>query len=191
MVKPVGKLEDVTISLDSWHYTIDFLVLHTKYLVGGHPIILGRPWTATVNAYIGCRSWNMVISNGHNTKNLVLYPPAEPNSHIKTVGGKKALSMVEDVMEEEDVRPILTIRHALQLKMESEDDVITSFMDDPCSISESNQQILESILSCETQETMEKTERLEEPPVGALHESIQVELELGKTLNINLNLSES
>ena len=26
-VKPVGKLEDVTISVDSWHYPIDFLVL--------------------------------------------------------------------------------------------------------------------------------------------------------------------
>jgi hypothetical protein len=48
--------------------------------------------------------------------------------------------------------------------MESEDDVITSFMDDPCSISEPNQQILESILSCETQETIETTEGLEELP---------------------------
>ena len=28
-VKPIGKLEDVAISVDSWHYPIDFLVLHT------------------------------------------------------------------------------------------------------------------------------------------------------------------
>ena len=28
-VKPIGKLEDVTILVDSWHYLIDFLVLHT------------------------------------------------------------------------------------------------------------------------------------------------------------------
>ena len=42
--------------------------------------------------------------------------------------------MVE-VEEEEEVRPVLTIGNALQLKMESKDDVITSFMNDPCSIS--------------------------------------------------------
>ena len=29
IVKPVGKLEDVTISVDAWHYPVDFLVLHT------------------------------------------------------------------------------------------------------------------------------------------------------------------
>ena len=52
-VKPVGKLEDVTISVDSWHYPIDFLVLHTQSSVGGHPLILGRPWLATADAYIG------------------------------------------------------------------------------------------------------------------------------------------
>jgi len=38
---------------------------------------------------------------------------------------------------------------------------------------------------------METTEGLEETPADAPHESIQVELERGKTLNINLNLSES
>ena len=74
--------------------------------------------------------------------------------------------------------------------MESEDDVITSFMIDPCSISESNQQVLESILSCETQEDIETAEELEED-VDAPHESVQVEIELGKTLNINPGLSES
>ena len=42
-VKPVGKLEDVKISVDSWHYPIDFLVLQTQSSVGGHPLILGRP----------------------------------------------------------------------------------------------------------------------------------------------------
>jgi hypothetical protein len=88
-VKPVGKLEDVTISVDSWHYPIDFLVLHTQSSVGGHPLILGRPWLATADAYIGCRSGHMVISNGHNTKNLVLYPPAEPNPSIKPAGARK------------------------------------------------------------------------------------------------------
>ena len=108
-IKPIGKLEDVIISVDSWHYPIDFLVLHTQSSVGGHPLILGRPWLATADAYIGCRSGNMVISNGHNTKNLVLYPPIEPNPPIKPVGGKKVVSVVEAETEDEEVRPVLTI----------------------------------------------------------------------------------
>ena len=111
--KPVGKLEDVTISVDSWHYPIDFLVLHTQYSVGGHPLILGRPWLATADAYIGCRSRNMVIYNGNNTKNLVLYPPTEQNLPIKPASGKKFVSVVEAKMEEEEVRQFLTIGHAL------------------------------------------------------------------------------
>lgn len=94
-VKPVGKLEDVTISVDSWHYPIDFLVLQTQSSVGGHPLILGRPWLATADAYIGCRSGHMVISNGHNIKNLVLYPLAEPNPSIKPARSKKTLSRKE------------------------------------------------------------------------------------------------
>ena len=82
-VKTLGKLEDVKISVDAWHYPVDFLVLHTQSSIGGHPLILIRPWLATIDAYIGCRSENMVISNGHNTKNLVLYPPAEPDAPKK------------------------------------------------------------------------------------------------------------
>lgn len=64
-------------------------------------------------------------------------------------------------------------------------------MDDPCFISEPNQQILESILSCETQQTIETTKGSEELPVDAPHGSVPMELEPGKTLNINPNLSES
>jgi hypothetical protein len=159
--------------------------------VGNHPLILGRPWLATADAYIGCRSGHMVISNGHNIKNLVLYPPVEPNPSIKPTGNNKILSSKESETENEELRPVLTIGQALQLKIESKDDVITSFMDDPCSISKTNQQFLESILSCETQETIEIEEGSEQPPIDAPSESVPVELEPGKTLNINPTLSKS
>jgi len=55
IVGPIGKLEDVTYSVDSWEYPIDLLVLHTQSLVGGHPLILGRSWLTRIDAYIGCR----------------------------------------------------------------------------------------------------------------------------------------
>eukprot|EP00253_Pinus_taeda_P008331 PITA_08331 len=52
-IKPEGVLDNVIISLDSWEYPADFIVLWPKNPVGGHPLILGRPWLATANAYIG------------------------------------------------------------------------------------------------------------------------------------------
>jgi len=82
-VMPVGKLDDVTIYVDSWEYPVDLLILHTKSRVGGHSLILGRPWLTTTNAYIGCRYGNMVISNGGIMKNLFLHPPSKPSSLVK------------------------------------------------------------------------------------------------------------
>ena len=39
-IKPERKLEDVTISVVSWHYPVDLLVLQTRSPVSGHPLIL-------------------------------------------------------------------------------------------------------------------------------------------------------
>jgi hypothetical protein len=72
-----GILEDITVSLDSWEYPVDFLVLQPKSNLGGHPLILGRPWLATTNAFIGCRTGNMLISHGTERKQITLYPPAQ------------------------------------------------------------------------------------------------------------------
>lgn len=38
---PDGMLEDVTITLHSWDYPVDFVVLSPKTSTGGYPIILG------------------------------------------------------------------------------------------------------------------------------------------------------
>ena len=42
-IKPEGILDDLVISVDSWEYPADFLVLQPKSQLGGHPLILGRP----------------------------------------------------------------------------------------------------------------------------------------------------
>eukprot|EP00253_Pinus_taeda_P020812 PITA_20812 len=76
-VIPEGILEDIIVSLDSWEYPVEFLVLQPKSNLGGHPIILRRPWLATVDAFIGCRSGNMIISRGTERKQLTLYPSAQ------------------------------------------------------------------------------------------------------------------
>eukprot|EP00253_Pinus_taeda_P022003 PITA_22003 len=73
-----GIVEDVMVSTDSWEYPADFLVLQPKANLTGYPLILGRPWLATADAYISCRVRNMTIKNGHMSKQLVLYPHAQP-----------------------------------------------------------------------------------------------------------------
>jgi hypothetical protein len=40
-IKPEGILEDVVISVDSWEYPTDFMVLQPKTSLGGYPLILG------------------------------------------------------------------------------------------------------------------------------------------------------
>lgn len=39
-IKPDGVLEDISVSLDSWEYPVDFMILTPKSNLGGHPLIL-------------------------------------------------------------------------------------------------------------------------------------------------------
>lgn len=45
-------LEDIFISIDSWEYPDHFMILKRKTNLGGYPLMLGRSWLATTNAYI-------------------------------------------------------------------------------------------------------------------------------------------
>ena len=72
-ISPEGVVEDVMVSIDSWEYPTNFLVLQPKTKFNGYPIILGRPWLVTTDAYISCRVGNMTIKNGPLSKQLVLY----------------------------------------------------------------------------------------------------------------------
>lgn len=47
-VTPKWVVEYVMVSIDSWEYLADFLVLQPKENLTGYPLILGRPWLATV-----------------------------------------------------------------------------------------------------------------------------------------------
>eukprot|EP00253_Pinus_taeda_P026709 PITA_26709 len=100
IIKVDGVLEDISVSLDSWEYPVDFIILTPKSNLGGHPLILGRPWLATVDAFISCRSGDMYISDGNSTKKFNLYPPAKA---IAEVGDN------EWVDDEDTIQPIFTI----------------------------------------------------------------------------------
>ena len=50
-VKPIGVLDDVIVTLASWKFPVDFMVIQPK-LMERHPMILGKPWLTTTYASI-------------------------------------------------------------------------------------------------------------------------------------------
>jgi hypothetical protein len=118
-------LEYIIVSIDYWEYPTDFLVLQPKSRFNEYPLILGRPWLATIDAYISYREGNMTITNGQSQNQLVFYPPSQP-------------LMIENFPmwieeEEEDlipisIYPICTLRTTLTNTQIDEDTVISNFL---------------------------------------------------------------
>ena len=67
-VKLEGVLDDEVVTLDSWEYLVDLFIIQPKSTSRGHPVVLGRPWLATVDAFIGCRLGDMFLSKGNLVK---------------------------------------------------------------------------------------------------------------------------
>jgi hypothetical protein len=73
---PRGVVEDVLIKVDKFYFPVDFIVLDTEpvQVIGTEiPGILGRPFLATTNALINCRSGVMKISFGNMTVELNIF----------------------------------------------------------------------------------------------------------------------
>lgn len=78
VIKTKGIVDDIPVLMDSWEYSSDFLVLNLKYKLEGHPVMLGRHWLATINAYIKCQTRNMMIAWGTTIKTHIVYPSTKP-----------------------------------------------------------------------------------------------------------------
>ena len=62
--------------MDKFYYPVDFVVLDTDLVADGTnhvPIILGRPFLATLNAIINCRNGVMQITFGNMTLELNIF----------------------------------------------------------------------------------------------------------------------
>ena len=55
-------MSHICLSVASWEYHVDFMVIESKDPSKWHSITVGRPWLATANAFIGCRDGEMTIS---------------------------------------------------------------------------------------------------------------------------------
>ena len=87
-------------------------------------MILGRPWLATVDAFIGCRAGNMIISHGTKRKQITLYPSAQRPSMTDQ------LSWINETKEqqEEVIQPILSINQAFNFREENNEDLLDYFI---------------------------------------------------------------
>jgi len=146
------------------------MILTPKSNLGGNPLILGRPWLATVDAFISCRSRDMYIYDGNSTKKFNFYPLAKA---IIEVGDN------EWVDDEDTIQPIFTISE----------------------ISEDSQ-ILKTLENFETSSEYDHTQFQLDSDIEYLSSrkmslysieefgSSDIEIFLGKTLNINKNLEK-
>jgi hypothetical protein len=156
------------------------VVLQPKTKFGGHPLILGRPWLDTADAFISCRSGSMTISNGYETKQLTPYPHATP-----FINNDNSLWVDYD---DQTTQPILTIRQTLSLKDATEDEVINNFICEPSFVTPETHNQLAALLESDTQENL-NSEDLPQTSATISSKSIPVEIEPGKKLNINPNLT--
>ncbi|XP_035542082.1 uncharacterized protein LOC118344790 [Juglans regia] len=74
---PRGVVEDVLVQVDRFYYPVDFVALDMKLTaqtnVSFAPVILGRPFLATSNAIINCRSGVLNLSFSNMTLELNIF----------------------------------------------------------------------------------------------------------------------
>jgi hypothetical protein len=122
----------------------------------------------------------MTISNGYETKHLTLYLHATP-----LINNDNSLWVDFD---DQTTQPILTIGQDLSLKDVTEDEVINNFICEPSSVTPETHNQLATLLESDTQENL-NSEDLPQTSATISSKSIPVEIEPGKTLNINSNLT--
>lgn len=76
-------------------------------------MILGRPWLAIADAYIGCCSGDMYISHGDSRKKVTLYPPARSIQDLRD-------TLWLDQSNDEETQPISLIHNYTGSSQEDE-----------------------------------------------------------------------
>ena len=103
---PRGVLEDVLVQVDKVYYPVDFIVLDTRPTVNigpQIPVILGRPFLATSNAIINCRSGVIQMSFGNMTIELNAFNI--DNQQEDEDEEVHEINMINSIVEDESLSP--------------------------------------------------------------------------------------
>jgi len=123
IVKPIGSLDDIVITIDSWQYPIDFVAISPKTFRPGHPVVLRRPWLETADAIIGCGNGEMIISNGSHNQILCIFPPMQTTNEVP-------LWLENPYGDEDCMFSLLTLDQYRGLQEHSDDNVLQQFLAD-------------------------------------------------------------
>ena len=100
---PKGTIEDVLIQVDKFYYPVDFVVLDTEPVAVGAnhvPIILERPFLATLNAIINCRNGVMQLTFGNMTLELNIFQLSK--RHMQPVEEDcEEVCIIDTILEEQ------------------------------------------------------------------------------------------
>jgi len=110
--KPRGVIEDVIIRVDKFYFPIDFIILDAELVTDPTkliPVILGRPFLATVNACINCRTREMEVTFGNMKVKLNIFNAFQ---HPLDTNECFFLDMIEETVE--DTLPHLFITSPLE-----------------------------------------------------------------------------
>ncbi|XP_059649976.1 uncharacterized protein LOC132295671, partial [Cornus florida] len=97
---PRGILEDVIIKVDKFYFPVDFVVLDTEPVHDPKkhiPVILGRPFLATANASINCRTGVMDIAFGNMQVKLHIFHATQ---HPSNEDDCFLVDVIDEVVEE-------------------------------------------------------------------------------------------
>ena len=111
---PKGTIKDVLIQADKFYYPVDFFVLDTEPVAVGAnhvPIILGRPFLATSNAIINCRTGVMQLTFGNMTLELNIFHLSKRHMHPVEDDCEEVCiidTILEEQANEQQVQDVLT-----------------------------------------------------------------------------------
>ncbi|XP_042980004.1 uncharacterized protein LOC122310192 [Carya illinoinensis] len=114
---PRGIVEDVLVQVDKFYYPVDFVVLDMNLSNPSTfqaPVILGRPFLATSNALINCRSGILKLSFGNMTLELNIFNTCRQPQDLEEV---QEVNLLENIIDED-----FHLNHSstdLQLSLES------------------------------------------------------------------------
>ena len=127
---PKGTVKDVLVQIDKFYYPMDFIILDIEpvFVRANYvPIILGRPFLATLNAIINFRNGVMQLTFGNMTLELNIFhlckkdmPAVEENPEevclIDTILGEQAqLQQLQEELIEEPIEVVEELQDALEL----------------------------------------------------------------------------
>ncbi|XP_042957695.1 uncharacterized protein LOC122293238 isoform X2 [Carya illinoinensis] len=98
---PRGIVEDVLVQVDKFYYPVDFVVLDMNLSIPSTfqtPVILGRPFLATSNALINCRSEILKLSFGNMTLELNIFNTCRQPQDLEEV---KEVNLLENILDED------------------------------------------------------------------------------------------